>query len=111
MTNADYNIHGVRKKIWTEGQNYFAEAYSWPPGAETPCYMVFAWNQITGERFVTQMDNLQPPITETLIEQAREIMVKILKAAILGREVEGVGPGNGDDNSKVPIVLTTEGHA
>jgi hypothetical protein len=38
-------------------------------------------------------------------------MVKILKAAILGREVEGVGPGNGDDNSKVPIVLTTEGHA
>lgn len=84
--NEDFNIHGVRRKPWQEGTNYFAEAYSWPPGADSPCMIMFAWNNITGERYCAKTENIPVPVSVELISDVRETMMKLLRAALTGKE-------------------------
>ena len=115
MSDLDFNIHGVRRRPWQEGLNYFMEAYSWPPGADLPCYVMAAWNEITGERYVAKMEGLKPPMTKAKIEEARRTMQELLRGALTGKEDQVMGPpveiivkGH---NKTGPIVLRSEGHA
>lgn len=115
MNQSEFNIHGVRRLPWQEGTNYFLEAYSWPPGAELPCYVMLAWNEITGERYLAKMEGLKPPVTKDVIDNAREIMLDLMRGALTGKEDQVLGPPKevsvpGHNNAGL-IVMRSEGHA
>lgn len=115
MSEHDFNIYGVRRHPWNEGLNYFMEAYSYPPGADGPCYVMAAWNQITGERYIAKMEGLKYPISKEVIADAREVMLKLMRGALTGKEDSVLGPPSEvtlpGHNKTGPIVMLTEGHA